>query len=171
MAQEKFLIDANVFVTPYRQYYPFDLAPSFWERLEELIKDGTIVVMDMVKAEILQGTDDLSTWMGSLEIGDFLDRRQPEIIAKYTEVLTHLQTSPCYQEAALHEWSRATVADPWLIAAAAAKGYTIITLETSNKNLSPTNPVKRPKIPDVSRALGVDAQNLFYLMRKLNFRL
>lgn len=171
MAQEKFLIDANVFVTPYRQYYPFDLAPSFWEKLEELIKDGTIVVMDMVKAEILQGTDDLSSWMGALVIGDYLDRRQPEIIAKYTEVLTHLQTNPCYQEAALHEWSRATVADPWLIAAAAAKGYTIITLETSNKNLSSSNPSKRPKIPDVARALEVEARDLFYLMRKLNFRL
>ena len=93
----KFLIDANVFVTPYRQYYPFDLAPSFWEKLEELIKDGTVVVLDMVKAEVLQGTDDLSNWMGSLEIGDYLDRRQPKIIAKYTEVLTHLQVNPCYQ--------------------------------------------------------------------------
>ena len=69
----------------------------------------------------------------ALEIGDYLDRRQPEIIAKYTEVLTHLQTNPCYQEAALREWSKATVADPWLIAAAAVKGYTIITLETPNK--------------------------------------
>ena len=171
MAQEKFLIDANVFITPYRQYYPFDLAPSFWEKLEELIKDGTIVVMDMVKAEILQSTDDLSAWMGSLVIGDYLDRRQPEIIAKYTAVLTHLQTNPCYQEAALHEWSRATVADPWLIATAAAKGYTIITLETPNKNLSPSNPTKRPKIPDVASALEVETQNLFYLMRKSNFRL
>lgn len=171
MAQEKFLIDANVFVTPYRQYYPFDLAPSFWGKLEELIKDGTIVVMDMVKAEVLQGTDDLSNWMGSLEIGDYLDKRQPEIIAKYTAVLTHVQTNPCYQEAALHEWSKATVADPWLIAAAAVKGYTIITLETPNKNLSPNTPTKRPKIPDVARALEVEARDLFYLMRKLNFRL
>ena len=171
MAQEKFLIDANAFMTPHLQYYPFDLAPSFWDKLEQHIKDGTIVVMDMIKAEVLQGTDSLRDWMDTLEIGDYLDRRQPEIIAKYTEVLTHLQTNPCYQEAALREWSKATVADPWLIAAAAVKGYTIITLETSNKNLSPTNPVKRPKIPDVSRALGVDAQNLFYLMRKLNFRL
>ena len=109
--------------------------------------------------------------MGSLVIGDYLDRRQPEIIAKYTAVLTHLQTNPCYQEAALHEWSRATVADPWLIATAAAKGYTIITLETPNKNLSPSNPTKRPKIPDVASALEVETQNLFYLMRKLNFRL
>ena len=30
MAQEKFLIDANAFMTPHLQYYPFDLAPSFW---------------------------------------------------------------------------------------------------------------------------------------------
>lgn len=167
----KFLIDANVFVTPYRQYYPFDLAPSFWEKLEELIKDGTVVVLDMVKAEVLQGTDDLSNWMGSLEIGDYLDRRQPEIIAKYTEVLTHLQTNPCYHEAALHEWAKATVADPWLIAAAAVKGYTIITLEKTNTSLSPNAPSKKPKIPDVASALGVDVHDLFFLMRKLNFRL
>ena len=139
--------------------------------MEELIKDGTVVVLDMVKAEVLQGTDDLSNWMGSLEIGDYLDRRQPDIIAKYTEVLTHLQTNPCYHEAALHEWAKATVADPWLIAAAAVKGYTIITLEKPNTSLSPNAPSKKPKIPDVASALGVDVHDLFFLMRKLNFRL
>ena len=171
MAQEKFLIDANAFMTPHLQYYPFDLAPSFWDKLEHHIKDGTIVVMDMIKAEVMQGTDSLRDWMDTLEIGGYLDRRQPEIIAKYTEVLTHLQTNPCYQEAALREWSKATVADPWLIAAAAVKGYTIITLETPNKNLSPNTPTKRPKIPDVASALGVETRDLFFLMRKLNFRL
>ena len=106
MAQEKYLIDANAFMTPHLQYYPFDLAPSFWDKLEHYIKDGTIVIMDMIKAEVLQGTDSLRDWMDTLEIGDYLDRRQPEIIAKYTEVLTHLQTNACYQEAALHEWSK-----------------------------------------------------------------
>ena len=39
MAQEKFLIDANAFMTPHLQYYPFDLAPSFWDKLEQHIKD------------------------------------------------------------------------------------------------------------------------------------
>lgn len=171
MAQEKFLIDANAFMTPHLQYYPFDLVPSFWDKLEQHIKGSTIVVMDMIKAEVLQGTDSLRDWMDALEIGDYLDRRQPKIIEKYTEVLTHLQMNPCYQEAALHEWSKATVADPWLIAAAAVNGYTIITLEKPNTNLSPNAPSKKPKIPDVARALGVDVQDLFYLMRKLNFRL
>lgn len=171
MTPEKYLIDSNAFMTPHRQYYPFDLAPSFWEKLGELIKDGTIVVMDMVKAEVLQGTDDLSSWMSTLEIGDYLDRRKPEIIAKYTEVLTHVQTNPCYQESALHEWSRATVADPWLVASAAVYGYTIITLETSNTNLSSKKPSKNAKIPDVAQVFGVQTKDLFYLMRKLNFKL
>ena len=28
---EKFLIDSNSFMTPYRQYYAFDLVPTFWK--------------------------------------------------------------------------------------------------------------------------------------------
>ena len=171
MAQEKFLIDANAFITPHLQYYPFDLAPSFWQQLEEPIKDGTIAVLDMVKAEVLQGTDSLRDWMDTLEIGEFIDRRQPAILAKYAQVLTHLQTDPCYQEAALREWSKASVADPWIIATAAAYGYIVITFEKPIPGLSPKTPTKRPKIPDVARALGVQTQDLFYLMRKLNFKL
>lgn len=171
MAQEKFLIDANAFITPHLQYYPFDFAPSFWQQLECSVKDGRIVMLDMVKAEVLQGTDSLHDWMESLEIGELIDRRQPDILAKYSQVLTHLQTNPCYQEAALREWSKASVADPWIIATAAAYGYTIITLEKSIPGLSPKAPTKKPKIPDVAKALGVQTQDLFYLMRKLNFKL
>lgn len=171
MAQEKFLIDANAFITPHLQYYPFDLAPSFWQQLENHIKDGTIVVLDMVKAEILQGTDSLRDWMDALEIAELIDRRRPEILAKYSQVLTHIQTDPCYQEAALREWSKASVADPWIVATAAAYGYTIITLEKPIPGLSHKAPTKKPKIPDVARALSVQTQDLFYLMRKLNFKL
>lgn len=171
MAQEKLLIDANALITPHLQYYPFDLAPSFWQQLENSIKDGTVVVLDIVKAEVLQGTDSLRDWMEALEIGELIDRRRPEILAKYSQVLTHLQTNPCYQEAALREWSKASVADPWIVATAAAYGYTIITLEKPILGLSPKAPTKKPKIPDVARALSVQTQDLFYLMRKLNFRL
>lgn len=163
MDQEKFLIDANALITPHLQYYPFDLAPSFWRQLEEFIGNGTIVILDMVKAEILQGTDSLRDWMDDLEIEVLIDRRKPEILAKYSQVLTHLQNDPCYQEAALHEWSKATVADPWIIATAAAYGYTIITLEKPIPGLSPKAPTKKPKIPDVAKALGAQVYDLFYV--------
>lgn len=31
--RDKYLIDANVFMTAHRQLYPFDLAPGFWKQL------------------------------------------------------------------------------------------------------------------------------------------
>ena len=46
MNQEVFLIDTNALLTPHLMYYPFDLAPSFWEQLEEKLKDGSVKVND-----------------------------------------------------------------------------------------------------------------------------
>ncbi len=31
MVKEKFLIDSNIFITPYQNFYPFDIAPRFLE--------------------------------------------------------------------------------------------------------------------------------------------
>ena len=49
MNQEVFLIDTNALLTPHLMYYPFDLAPSFLEQLEEKLKDGSVVLLDMVR--------------------------------------------------------------------------------------------------------------------------
>ena len=51
---ELFLIDANSLITPFLSYYPFDFAPSFWSQISDHISNGSIVILDMVKAEILK---------------------------------------------------------------------------------------------------------------------
>ena len=63
MDNEKFLIDANSFITPHLQFYPFDFAKSFWSQIEAQIEIGSIVILDMVKAEVLRGNDNLKDWM------------------------------------------------------------------------------------------------------------
>lgn len=171
MSEELFLIDANSLITPHLTYYPFDFAPGFWQQMQQHILSGRIVILDMVKNEILEGNDNLTEWMKSLTIGKFVDRREPSILFFYSEVLQHIQNNPCYQPAALAEWSRETVADPWLISAAKANNYTIVTLEVSNPGLNPKTPSKNAKIPDVADALGVKSTNLFYMMRELKFSL
>ncbi len=171
MANEQFLIDSNAFMTPYLNYYPFDLAPSFWRQLEMHIQDGAIIILDMVKDEVKQGHDDLSAWMNDLQINTLIDHRQNAIIEGYSDILGFLQSSPCYKQDAVTEWSKATVADPWLIATAAAFNCTIITFEKPIPGLSEKAATRRPKIPDVAREFGVKTQNLFYLMRQLNFHL
>ncbi len=169
MREEIFIIDANSLITPHLNYYPFDFAPGFWEQMEQNILSGKIVILDMVKNEILQGDDALSKWMAKLSIQTILDRREPSILKYYQRILRYIQANECYKPQALAEWSRNTVADPWLIAAAKTHGYTIITFEVHNNGLSHRNPSKNAKIPDVAQEFGVKTETLFYMMRELRF--
>ena len=171
MSNQIFLLDTNSFITPHLNYYPFDFAPGFWEQMEHNINSGRIAILDLVKNEILQGNDRLKEWMADIEIRNLIDRRDNTILALYGSVLQHVQNNPCYKPAALAEWARGTVADPWLIATAAVNGFTLITFEDSNKGLNPRNPSRNAKIPDVAKEFGVKTRNLFYMMRELNFSL
>lgn len=63
MVEEKFLLDANIFVTPYQNYYPFDFAPGFWNQLSPKLALENVAVLDVVKDEIIRGDDELSDWI------------------------------------------------------------------------------------------------------------
>lgn len=164
---EKFLVDANSFIAPYRQYYAFDLVPSYWEELTAKAETGRIVLLDMVKAEIDKGEDELTKWLDNTTDFVICNHVSPDIIQKYQEVLQYVQTCGLYKETALQTWAPGNVADPWLIAAASVRGYTIITSEVPSSGLSNKTPNKSAKIPDVAKAFGVKTENLFYMMRQL----
>lgn len=165
---ELFLVDTNSFITPHESFYPFDFAGSFWTQIETHIANGTIVILDMVKEEIEKGSDDLSEWMKKLEIGKFIDHREPLIVNKYSEILDYIQHNNCYKDNALREWSKANIADAWLIATACVYGYTIVTFEIPNNNLNSRQPSKEAKIPDICSYFGVAVKNLYDMIRKLH---
>lgn len=164
---EKFLIDSNSFMTPYRLYYAPDLVPSFWTKLSKCAKSGKLILLDMVKNEIDKGQDDLADWLKVQSEFIICNHKSIEIIKKYQEVLQYIQTCGLYKEQALHTWAQGNVADPWLIAAAAVNDYIIITSEVPSGGLSKNTPNKNAKIPDVARAFGVKTNNLYYMMRQL----
>jgi len=167
--KEKFLIDSNSLITPYKMYYPFDFAKKFWDQLFERIENQDVIVLDLVKDELIKGDDDLSEWISKINHELVLDRIQPEIISNYKEVLDYLQTSGLYLEKALTNWSNAHIADPWLIASARKYGLTVITLEKPNAGLKESNKAGSAKIPDVCNAFDVPCKDLFYMMRSLSF--
>lgn len=169
MVSEKFLIDANILITPYKTFYPFDFAPSFWNQLSTKLGLDSVAILDVAKEEVEKGDDELSEWMRGLNGIEVINKAT--IITKYAEVINHVSTSPFYNDKALREWSRDEVADPWLIAAAATYGYTIITFERGLGSLNASQPSGRPKIPDVGQAFGVQCQDLYYFMRKMGFSL
>lgn len=168
---EKFLVDTNSFIKPYRQYYAFDLVPTYWDKLSKYIDKGRIILLDIVKEEIDKGNDDLKDWVDKQNGFEICKHVTKEIIDKYQEVLQYIQNCGLYMERALHAWANEDVADPWLIAAASVNGYTIITLESPSGGLSPKNKNREARIPDVAKAFGVKTNNLFYMMRQLGIKI
>lgn len=166
--QEKFLLDANTFITPFKNYYPFDLTPGFWTQFSSEMSLDSVYILDVVQREILRGDDELAKWFESIPNVNVVDRRNEAVIAKYREVLTFLQNSPLYSDKALRNWANVNVADPWLIAVAGALEYTLVTFETSAGAISVTSPSGKPKIPDVAKKFDVRCVDLFYFMRKMN---
>lgn len=82
-----------------------------------------------------------------------------------------MQTCGLYKESAVNIWAGNGIADPWLIAAAAAKGYTLVTEEVGSGGLSTKNPNKSAKIPDVAAGIGLETINGYEMMRRLNIRI
>lgn len=169
MVEERFLIDANTLITPYRLYYAFDLVPTFWNKLSK--HTNKIILLDMVKNEIDKGKDDLTDWLNNQTGFEICNHKNPEIISKYGEVIYYIKNSGFYKDSAVYIWAKGNVADPWLIAAAAVNKYTIITLECPSGGLSTVNKNSNVKIPDVAKAFGVKTNNLFYMMRQLEIKI
>lgn len=170
MVKEKYLLDANSFMAPYESYYPFDFAPAYWRQLKPLLTQNNVAVMDVVRDEILKGDDSLKDWIQQIDGINILNRQDENILESYRKTLNYLSNSPYYSDKALREWSKESVADPWLIAAGDAYHYTIITQEQSIGPLSKKNPCGRPKIPDIAREMNVRCENLFYFMRQMGIQ-
>lgn len=163
-----FLIDSNAVITPYAQYYPFEMVPKFWDEMKRRIEDGSICILDMVRDEILRGEDDLSQWFGKINIHTLIDHRL--FLDKYGEVLNYIQNSGYYKHRALAEWAQSNIADPWLVAVACKCGYKIVTFETPVA-LNKSGLCGRPKIPNACIEFHTQYINLFEMMRELEFHL
>lgn len=169
--QEIFLVDSNSFMTPYRFYYAFDLVPAYWNALGKHIKSGRIVVLDMVKDEIEKGKDELTAWLNNVDNLTVVPHVTAETVSKYQAVIQYVASCGLYKDSALQTWAQNGIADPWLIASAAANGYTLVTEEVRSGGLSKSNPNRSAKIPDVADYFGTKTTNIYDMMRKLNIKL
>ena len=162
-----YLLDANVLITPHKQYYPFDFAPSYWKQLANVLRRKDATILRVVSNEILDKMNDsLSEWLN--EIKDDIKipsvKRNQEVHDNYALVLQYIQTCGFYTNTALLNWA-------WLIATAMNNDYKIVTNEQPSGNLSRKNLQNNPKIPDVAKHFQVQCISLFDFMRAMNFRM
>lgn len=160
----KYIVDANIFITAHRQIYPFDVVPSFWEQLIEK-SAHKIIILEEVQNEILRGNDKLAEWYNE-ESSNFIVARIPgqAVIEAYREIINSVNNNGQYRQSAKDEF--ASIADSWLCAYGLAYEGTIVTLETYQEGVK-----NRIKIPNVCRDFNIKYINLLEFMREIGMKL
>lgn len=170
MRSEDYLLDSNCFMTAARQYYARDFAPGFWSQLEGVMGHKDVFLLDIVREEIMNGGDDLATWLKELNRVHLLQRNDVEVFKQYRDkVLPHIGGCGFYKQNAIKRWHEFDIADPWLVAAALARGGAIVTLELPKGSRNRNQPSSAIKIPDVAADLGAHCIDLFEFMRIKGF--
>jgi hypothetical protein len=168
---EVFIIDSNALITPYKFYYSFEIAPQFWNVVAKHIILKNVIILDKVFDEISSKDDLLGRWIKSIDNLEQISFKDSEIIDNYGKIMNYIGTSGFYSSIAFNAWAQANKADPWIIAAAMAYNYTVITFETFNQGLNVNHPSKIVKIPNVCQRFNIKCKDLFYMMHELSIRL
>ncbi|MCP1714506.1 putative nucleic acid-binding protein [Methanocalculus alkaliphilus] len=161
----KYLLDANIFIEAKNRYYSFEIAEGFWEWLALLSDEQSFLTIKEVREEIISSyhDDQLEAWLKRFPLQQFIDtdveiQANQRKIANY--ILKHEVFSPENKYRFLEK------ADPWLIATAMAKGYTVVTHESKAGGGT-----KKVKIPNICEIFDVKYTNIFEVMKAKKVKL
>jgi hypothetical protein len=168
-----YLLDTNVFIQAKNFYYAFDIAPSFWEKLNQLAKDNVFSIIDHVKRELTKSRDnpdDIHLWIKEEYSGEVLSTNDQLVVNKYTEITEKVQSDhkrdKHYQSSAIQKFLEFENADTWLISYALAYNCKIVTFEKYSSDAK-----KSVKIPNVCKLFSIDYLDLYQFMREVGMTL
>jgi len=158
-----YLLDSNIFIQAHRMYYPFDVVPSFWNKILELSNKGIICSIDKVRKEICEtnNPDSLSKWCENDLSNDFF-ADSSSAVNFYAKIALWANNSSHFNQAAIDDFLATDLADPWLIAYAKENNLTIVTHEISQPQRK-----NRIKIPEPCIHFGVKYLSPIEMFREL----
>jgi hypothetical protein len=144
-----YCIDSNIVIQGRKHRYPPRRFRQLWENIEHLIAAGRMYASEAVKWELTVADDEIHDWVKA-QSGLFvpLDRAQTDAVTKIQEDFDNLVD---------HRRGKSG-ADPFVIALAKVRGYTVVTFE----NMAGTG--NKPKIPDVCARYDIPCVDLVGLM-------
>lgn len=162
MADQKYFLDTNIFITPYRTYYAMDIVPSFWEALSETaLKTGRLYIPEMIKKEISQVEDGLTNWLRK-NMSSFKETLSSveDVQKSYSKIADWTNSTERFTENAKKTFL--SCADSWIIAHALAYDGKVVTMEVP----APGSKTK-VKIPDVCKQFNVKYITLYSFMKEM----
>ena len=134
-----YIIDSSALMDGWIRYYPPDILPSLWKRLEDMIESKRLISPVEVKFELARKDDDLHKWVSGLE--SMIVNRFPNFVpARSVDGI----------------W-----ADPYVIALAEETGSIVVTGE----KVAPEN-ARKLKIPNICKSLNIKSIGLLDLIRR-----
>ena len=158
----RYLIDANVFIQAKNFHYRFGFCQGFWQWLTEAHHAGLVFSIDKVRQEINDGDEDdqVRLWADDLPESFFIaDIHDSSVMQTYRQVMQWNVSNNNYRQQAKDEFARFDKADAFLIAAAKAHGFTLVTHEASKPESE-----KRVLIPDAANEFNIESIMIYDLL-------
>lgn len=158
----QFVLDANIFIDAYDDYYAPEFCPAFWDCIPLYFQAGSLISIDQVFAELLSPSE-LVQWARNAPSGFFAFSGDQPVVNAYTTIMDWVKNNPQFRPAAKTEF--AAGADGWLIAYAKVNNAVVVTHEKFANDAK-----NRVPIPNVCRQFNVSYCNTFELLRQLGVR-
>ena len=139
-----------------------DVAPGFWEQLEVLGRDGTVIISAEVVKELEKRDDDLLAWVKERA---FMHKESEEDVQAVVGDVLAVEVNE-HNPPLVDPDRPDSDGDVWVIALAKARDATVISQECSAPLAK-----KKAKIPDVCSILEVRCLNLLAFMREVGIKL
>ena len=157
-----YLLDSNVLIEANKTYFPLSRFMRFWRWIEEMAKDGLVLMPKEMYFEILVGSDQVKKWISDAQVRNHLlldeeiskDKLEAVLSQGYGMDLSEDERARIGNDAALISY------------AMECEHRTVVTKEVS----SPGKVRANRRIPDVCRDLGVNCINDYKLYEELDFR-
>jgi hypothetical protein len=146
-----YCVDTSSLIAAWQERYPIDNFPKFWDRVDGLVKEKRLVSPVEVFLETENRSDELHGWLKArkadifFELDDAVQRAATNVLMRFPRLVEDKKLS--------------TSADPFVIALALVRGVPVVTEEKL------TGSDRKPHIPDVCAAFGVECKNLLDMIR------
>ncbi|MGD1061623.1 MAG: DUF4411 family protein [Terracidiphilus sp.] len=146
-----YCVDTSSLIAAWQERYPIENFPKFWDRIDGLIKEKRLISPVDVFLETKKRSDELHGWLKGRkadvfrELDDAVQTAAASVLDRFPRLVGDKKLS--------------TSADPFVIALALVQGVTVVTEEKL------TGSDRRPHIPDVCAAFGVECKSLLDMIR------
>lgn len=161
-SDNRYLVDANVFIQAKNFHYRFGFCHAFWQWLADGHHAGLIFSIAKVLQELNEGNEDdpVRLWANQLPDSFFVaDTHDASVMLAYKQVMQWNAANNHYRQQAKDEFARFDKADAFLIATAKAHDYHLVTHEASRPESR-----KRILIPDAAKAFNIESVMIYDLL-------